>query len=138
MLSEAIYCRFYLWSRSLQPIADAAAKDRRRVGTLLHFVFDLTFRPLAIKVDVYMLTPVVLPLGRASELTSPAPIISLVNPRIGIVVVAFCAARIEGGPPTKMTSTRALTSSAKNSGYQISFSRSITAQIDSEVLAFDV
>ena len=57
MLSEAIYCRFYLWSRSLQPIADAA-KDHRCVGTLLYFeaqprrahCFDQDFLPLAIKV----------------------------------------------------------------------------------------
>ena len=59
-----------------------------------------------------MLTPVVLPPGRASERTSPDPTISSVNPRIGIVAVARCAARIAASPPQKRTSTRDLTSSA--------------------------
>ena len=45
-----------------------------------------------------MLTPVVLPLGRAIEFTSPDPTISSLTPRTGIVVVARCAARIAKSP----------------------------------------
>jgi hypothetical protein len=53
-----------------------------------------------------MLIPVVLPPGRAIEANGPEPSISSVNPRIGIVVVACCAARIGASPlSAKMTST---------------------------------
>ena len=56
-------------------------------------------------------TPVVLPLGRANEFTSPEPSISSVIARIGIVFVACCAARIATSPQATMTSTLALTRS---------------------------
>ena len=56
--------------------------------------------------------PVVLPFGRAIEFTSPSPTISSAIPRIGIVFVACCAARVAVPPPPWMRSTWALTSSA--------------------------
>jgi hypothetical protein len=54
--------------------------------------------------------------GVGHPLTNPDPTISSVNPRIGMVAVACCAARIAGFPPAKMTSGWALTSSAATSG----------------------
>ena len=62
------------------------------------------------------LVPVILLSGRAIEFTIPDPTISSVVPRMGIVVVARCTARIAASPVATMTSTLALTSSAANSG----------------------
>jgi hypothetical protein len=56
--------------------------------------------------------PVVLAFGWAIEFTRSEPTISSVTPRIGIIFVACCAARIATSPPAEMTSTRAWTSSA--------------------------
>ena len=58
------------------------------------------------------LTPVVLPSGRASELTRPDSSRSPDIVLIGMVFVACCNARIASSPPVTMASTRALTSSA--------------------------
>ena len=58
--------------------------------------------------------PVILPFGRAIELTKPDPTMSSVNPKIGMVFVTCCAARMAGSPAAEITSTRALTKSVAN------------------------
>jgi hypothetical protein len=55
-----------------------------------------------------MLTPVVLPPGWASELTNPLSTRSSAPARIGIVRVAFCAARVSWLPTVEIASTPAV------------------------------
>ncbi len=76
----------------------------------------------ALSSGLKMLDPVIFPPGRARLATKPNATGSpLVTMTIGIVVVAFLAARIAGDPAVSMTSTLRRTNSAANSGSRSNF-----------------
>jgi hypothetical protein len=89
---------------ALPPISDVLpSRSKRRsggIGQRRHAAksgrqLDQDFLPLAVKVGGQHAHASRI----AAEFTTPEPTISSVIARIGIVVVAFCAARIKAGPP---------------------------------------
>ena len=97
---------------------------------------DQDFLPFAVKSVARMLVPVMLPPGRASEFTTPDPTISSVLPRMGIVVVACCAARIAVSPVATMNIDLGFYQLRCKFRNQIN-ARSNLMPIDGEVLAFN-
>ena len=84
-------------------------------------------------------SPVILPPGRARLLTKPLPTGSPMAPMtMGIVVVAFCAARVAGVPPVTMTSTFRLYQFRRQVGKALVLVPFGKAPLDHQVLAFDV
>jgi len=83
-----------------------------------------------------MFVPVVLPSGRANDLTSPDPTMSAVLPRMGIVVVACCRARIAVSPVANNDIDLCFNQLRGELWNQINVGSKLV-KIDSEVVAFN-
>jgi hypothetical protein len=94
-------------------VAEVPSRAKRRPEGTSSFRIASRFASSSV---TSMLTPVVLPPGRAKLAISPEATRSPVLPMIGIVLVAFCAARIAGSLKARITLAFARTSDWASSG----------------------